>query len=227
MNHVIVGDDFKANLYQEYLESTGDTVVRSLTAEGPFDLGFICGNNQNTIDKHERINVNSSIKLLAPKCKVLVTPKLDTFKQWSDENDTYSACQIVMAKPDLYRPQVEMLQDIRSMKNIIHDIEICWDNIIGLIHIAHVVAGPLSDPIIHNDTMIFRNFGINTRCEESDYNEITVNFIDGSVSTHSFTTHNKIAEHNMIQDLFGLKKFNLGAYQKHFMLDRFVHLLLE
>lgn len=224
MTHVIFGENLKATVYREYLEKTGDTVFsftdlmdKDLIEISDFDLGFICRNE----------DVNEAIKCLAPKCKVLVTPKLETFKQWSDKNDLYPTCQFVMAKPDLYRPQVEMLQDIRSMKNIIHDIEICWDNIIGLIHIAHVVAGPLGDPIIHYDTMIFKNFGINIRCEEGDCNEITVNFIDGSVTTHSFTSNNKIAEHNMIQDLFGLKKFNPGEYQKHFMLDRFVHLLLE
>ncbi len=214
--HVIFGEN---KVYQNYLESIGDEVLVNPIVDSytmPFDLGFICNEN-----------VHKSIDILAPRCKVLVTPKLETFAQWTEKRDTYPSCQFIMAKSDIYRPQVEMLRDIRSMKDIILDVEIYWDNIIGLIHMAHVIAGPLSNPTIHNDTMTFRNFGVNISCEEADYNEIKIGYKDGSVTTHSFTTHSKIAEHNMIQDLFALKKFNPSEYHKHFMLDRFVHLLLE
>lgn len=221
--HVIVGDDLHATIYQAYLESTGNSVIKSLTEEGPFDLGFICGNNEET----SKIDVNTSIDLLAPRCKVLVTPKLNTFAEWAEKIEKYPSCQFVMAKPDLYRPQVDLLRDIRLMKDIIYDIEIFWDNIIGLIHVAHMVAGPLSAPYIDKDTMTFKNFGIEAHCKEADYNEVKVNFKDGSGTSHLFTSHNKIADHNMVQDLFGLKKFNPGEYHKHFILDRFVHILLE
>lgn len=213
--HVIVGVN---KTYQDYLESCGDEVLINpiLDDSMQFNLGFICNGD-----------VEYSIKKLAPICKVLVTPKLETAAHWLAMHYQYPSCQFVMAKPDIYRPQVEMLRDIRLMKNIIHDIEICWDNIIGLIHIAHVVAGPLSNPTIHNDTMTFENFGIKTHCEEADCNEIRVSFKDGSESIHKFTNYNKIAEHAMIQDLFKLKKFNPSEYHKHFILDQFVHLLLE
>lgn len=218
--HVIVGVN---KIYQDYLESCGDEVLINPILDDPdssytmnFDLGFICNGD-----------VDYSIKELAPRCKVLVTPKLETFAKWEENKNKYPSCQFVMAKPDLYRPQIETLRDIRLMKNIIHSIQICWDNIIGLIHITHVVSGPLSNPTIHNDAMTFENFGVKTHCREAYQNEIRVNFKDGSNTVHSFTSHSKIADHNMIQDLFKLTKFNPGEYNKHYILDKFVHLLLE
>ncbi len=213
--HVIVGVNKNC---QEYLESCGDEVLINpiLDDSMDFDLGFICNGD-----------MDYSIKKLAPRCKILVTPKLETYSQWKENKNTYPSCQFVMAKPDIYRPQVEMLRDIRLMRDIIDDIELYWDNIIGLIHMAHIVAGPLSSPSIDGDVMTFENFGIKTRCKETATNQIKVNFKDGSASVHIFTPYSKIAEHNMIQDLFKLTKFNPGEYHKHFILDRFVHLLLE
>ena len=227
MTHVIVGSDHHAKSYQHYLEAIGDDVVVSMTAEGPFDLGFVCESSPESIADHGRYNVNTVIDLLAPRCKVLVAPKLDTLKAWTDKMTKHPSCQFVMAKPNLYRPQVSLLKDIRLLKNDICDIEICWDNIIGLIHAAHMVAGPLSIPNINGDIMTFTNFGIRTKCIEADYNAVRVNFTDRSVTTHNFTTDTELGNHGMIQDLFKLTKFNPSEFHKHFILDQFVHTLLE
>ncbi len=220
-NHAIIGNNSLASRYRAYLESTGDTVIDFMNPDlddiPDFDLGFICSDQ----------NVNEAIGLLGPKCKVLVTPKLKTSAHWLAMHYKYPSCQFVMAKPDLYRPQVQLLKEIRLLRDDIYDIEIYWDNIIGLIHIAHMVAGPLSLPHIDKDTMTFDNFGIRTMCEESKSNEVRINYLDSSSTTHSFTTDSELGCHGMIQNLFKLTKFNPGEYEKHFVLDRFVHLLLE
>lgn len=221
--HVIIGD-VKTDVYRAYLQTTGDAVVDipspsdGVNPDEIFDLGFICTED-----------VIASIKLLAPHCKVLVTPKLETFAHWLAMHYQYPGCQFVMAKPNLYILQVELLRNIRLMRDIITSIEISWEDSIGLLHIAHVVAGPLNTPTIYGNTMRFENFGIKIDCRETQFNEVRIIFADGSTMSHQLNMKNQsnLAEHKMIQDLFKLIKFNPGEYHKHFMLDQFVHKLLE
>ena len=221
--HVVTGEIESTKVYRTYLESKGDVVIdvpiQQINLHNlSFDLGFICCEQENII---------KSIELLASKCKVLVIPKLKTVNAWDVVGKSWPGCQFVMAKPNLYRPQIELLRDIRLMRDVIDHIAIYWNDIIGMIHIAHVIAGPLSKPSINGDVMVFENFGIKTYCKETVTNNVTIEFKDGSITTHAFVNQSDFADHKMIQDLFKLTKFNPGEFHKHHILDKFVHRLLE